>query len=360
MIRTTLVALCLLLVSACSTDKTAGTPAFDRRPLLENAADNFLVPAYQNLAIAADSQQAAVARLVAAPSEATLGSARHAFRVAFMAAQRIQFSEFGPADLGNIGMLWANICTFPAAAASIEASIANGQDAVVNSRYKEQRGLGAIDYLLFSDSAQTAGRFAAQPARCRYLATVAQDIAAKSRQAADAWPAYRAAFVSASGTETGSGTSDYYNAMVLGYEVVKNLKVGVPAGQMAGQSGPEPAKTEAHYSGLNRQAVAANLDLFNQLYTGSTGDRDGPGWDDYLATLPGGPDLVAATHAQFAAIQAAQAALQAGKTLAGLAAAQAPELTRLNAELQKFTRFVKSDMSSLLGIAITFSSGDGD
>ena len=29
-------------------------------------------------------------------------------------------------------------------------------------------------------------------------------------------------------------------------------------------------------------------------------------------------------------------------------------------ELQKHTRFFKSDMSSVLGIAITFSSGDGD
>ena len=29
-------------------------------------------------------------------------------------------------------------------------------------------------------------------------------------------------------------------------------------------------------------------------------------------------------------------------------------------ELQKMTRFIKGDMSSILGIAITYSSGDGD
>ena len=32
----------------------------------------------------------------------------------------------------------------------------------------------------------------------------------------------------------------------------------------------------------------------------------------------------------------------------------------LHDELQKSTRYVKSDMSSLLGISITYSSGDGD
>jgi hypothetical protein len=34
--------------------------------------------------------------------------------------------------------------------------------------------------------------------------------------------------------------------------------------------------------------------------------------------------------------------------------------TNFHTELQKHTRFFKSDMSSLLGLAITFSSGDGD
>jgi uncharacterized protein len=43
-----------------------------------------------------------------------------------------------------------------------------------------------------------------------------------------------------------------------------------------------------------------------------------------------------------------------------LVAQNHPTVDALHTELQKHTRFFKSDMSSLLGIAITFSSGDGD
>jgi hypothetical protein len=35
-------------------------------------------------------------------------------------------------------------------------------------------------------------------------------------------------------------------------------------------------------------------------------------------------------------------------------------LVALHTEMQKLTRFIKSEMSSLLGISITYSSGDGD
>mgnify|MGYP007059449494 CR=1 FL=1 len=38
----------------------------------------------------------------------------------------------------------------------------------------------------------------------------------------------------------------------------------------------------------------------------------------------------------------------------------AGRLENLHTEMQKLTRFFKSELSSLLGISITYSSGDGD
>jgi hypothetical protein len=39
---------------------------------------------------------------------------------------------------------------------------------------------------------------------------------------------------------------------------------------------------------------------------------------------------------------------------------QSSQLEQIFLEMTKHTRFIKSEMSSLLGISITYASGDGD
>lgn len=347
----------LWITVGCKQQDAAG-PSYDRAALLTHAADHIIAPAYQKLSVAADSQASAVARFTQSPSVTTLAQAQAAFRTAFLASQGILYTDFGPADLGNAGMLLANVGTFPADIARIESAISASQALQPNSRYPERRGFAALDYLLFSDSAAVlVARFAESPSRAAYALAAAQDIAAKARTVAQAWPAYRAQFVASAGTEAGSGTSDYYNAFVYGYEWIKNFKVAVPAGRMAGQTTTAPERAEAYYSGLSREALLANLALLKAIYTGDTEHQPGPGWDDYLKSVPGGPELLQTTTAQMATIDATLAALPAG-SLSDLA--RANKLDNLSTELQKNTRYLKSDMSSLIGIAITFSSGDGD
>ena len=80
----------------------------------------------------------------------------------------------------------------------------------------------------------------------------------------------------------------------------------------------------------------------------------------YLQTAEGGPALVTATEAQLRDVNAALAALPATPALAEQIGTAPGALETLHTELQQQTRYFKSDMSSLLGIAITYSSGDGD
>ena len=84
------------------------------------------------------------------------------------------------------------------------------------------------------------------------------------------------------------------------------------------------------------------------------------GFRSYLETVPGGTDLITQTLAQDASINAALDALSDSESMSELILTDPTRLETLHTECQKMTRFLKSDLSSLLGIAITYSSGDGD
>lgn len=76
--------------------------------------------------------------------------------------------------------------------------------------------------------------------------------------------------------------------------------------------------------------------------------------------MAGGSELIALTEAQWSKVEDALNAVPTDQPFSVLVANEHPAVDALHTELQKHTRFFKSDMSSLLGIAITFSSGDGD
>jgi predicted lipoprotein len=95
--------------------------------------------------------------------------------------------------------------------------------------------------------------------------------------------------------------------------------------------------------------------------TGADG-TDYTGFKEYLAEVAGGPELIAATEQQLAVIQTALNAIPETPPLSAQIASDdaMTKAVTLHDELQKNTRYFKSDMSSRLGIAITYSSGDGD
>lgn len=59
-------------------------------------------------------------------------------------------------------------------------------------------------------------------------------------------------------------------------------------------------------------------------------------------------------------INLARSAIDEREDLAVLCATGDPRVTMYYAKLQQLTRFIKSETASLLGLSITYSSGDGD
>jgi hypothetical protein len=80
----------------------------------------------------------------------------------------------------------------------------------------------------------------------------------------------------------------------------------------------------------------------------------------YLQSIEGGNALISATEAQLTSTKNALNVVAETPSFADQITALPASFDTLNTEFQKLTRYFKSDMSSLLGIAITYASGDGD
>jgi hypothetical protein len=332
--------------------------------MLAHYADNTVIPAYEHLLSKVATLATYAATLEIEPNEANLIAAQNAWVEAYRAWQSANAFNFGPA--GEQGLrkgLIEEIGTFPVSPSKIEAILATGIYNF-NDFNRDARGFLTVEYLLFAPTESGNGsieRLGNQFAR-ELLTALVGNIQERVQLVHTEWTSgYRNTFVNNNGTDVGSSTSQFYNEFVRSFEALKNFKAGLPLGLRPGQVAAAPHLVEARFSGKSREMMELHFNAIENIWTGRDGqDRDGLGFEDYLQTVVGGPALIEATKAQIGQVRAAFDAVPFDPSFADQTVNQPEAPTALHMELQKQTRFFKSDMSSLLGIAITFSSGDGD
>lgn len=355
----------LLLSPSCNAPESSDSGnSFDRKAMLERYAVQFIEPAFAELRRGAGELHAKAGSYADAPSAAALTAARNAWKEAMLSWQQVNAFHFGPAgESGLRKTLLEEIGTFPISESKIEAAIARGNH-LFNNFDRDARGLLAVEYLLFGKDADNEAMlqaFSASPNRKVHLKALTGHLRERAEEAATAWTGYRNSFTDNAGTDAGSSTSLLYNAFVRSYEHLKNFKVGLPAGKRPGQTKAEPQLVEAYYSGFSLPLLKGHFNALENLYLGrSASGLAGTGFRDYLDAVEGGPTLTALTLGQLQAVRKAFEEIPADVPFSQLIANAHPSVERLHTELQKLTRFFKSDMSSLLGISITYNSGDGD
>jgi len=360
-----LLAALLLLLNACDPKGGSDTPNFDRKAMLQDYVTNLIRPAYGDLRAKAQTLHDAAQAFESAPSLSALQTLQNAWQTTAIAWQYANAFNFGPAgEEGLRKSLVEEIGTFPANSAKINAAMAAGTWNL-NDFNRDARGLPAIEYLIFpaaGDDAAVLAAFNASPARGQYLTALTQDLRARVAAVHDAWLGnYATDFVENAGTDAGSSTSQLYNEMVRSFEALKNFKLGLPMGRRPGQTMPEPQLVEAPYSGASLVLLGHHFNAIEGIWRGkNAAGVEGIGFRAYLENVEGGPALIQSTEAQLAAARAALEAVPEAPVLSEQIAQSPAAVEALYIEIQKLTRYLKSDMSSLLGIAITYSSGDGD
>ncbi|WP_316844140.1 imelysin family protein [Pedobacter psychrodurus] len=348
--------------SASSDDNGTGDKgsSFDRKAMLTNMSTNMIIPAYTAYLASAVSLDAAVTAFNGAPDLAKLTTLQNAFKAAYKQWQSTSIYEFGPA--GDVG-LRVNTNTYPTDVNQINANVNSGIYNPLLLANLSAKGLPALDYLLFgtgTDNAAILVQYTSDSKatnRKTYLASLATEMKTNASTVLNAWNGtYKNTFINATGTDVGSSTGQLINQIVYDYETLKNYQVGVPAGvQSMGNTFPQ--KVEAYYSKISAQLVLLHLQALQNVYLG----KDGSGFDDYLiqanAKYNGG-SLNDAIKNQFTV------AIAKVQTLTDPLSTQITNtpaaVTAVYTELQKLTVLLKTDMTSSLGILITYGDNDGD
>ena len=263
------------------------------------------------------------------------------------------------------GSLFQNIGTFPASALKIESSI-NAKDTSFRNFDRDSRGLYALEYLIFKDSASFIQSIKDQPFKLAYMKAVSRNIVTRVETVLNQWQGvYGTAFINNDGAQAGSSISELYNAFVFHFEVMKNYNLGLPMGKRAGQVNSEPSKVEGYYSGYSTALLQAKYTALRHLWFGYARlslatSLSANGFKEYILSVENGPRLAQDTELQWNVIGTGISTIDAQVPLHTMIIGQSSQLEQIFLEMTKHTRFIKSEMSSLLGISITYASGDGD
>ncbi len=346
-----------------STVLTSCRLGFDREAMLGRIADTVILPAHLALTEEARDLDEVTRQFTEEPNAGTLGTLREQWLATELAWKRVELYEFP-----GLLLIHNAIERRPARVAFIEEAIAGADDSAlgqVNGEFVESlgstsKGLSAIEYLIFP--AEEQGRPVLEsfddPARSAYLAALTANLWSKTQELYQFWNSdgenYAESFREndSEGADIESSVSLLANKLIELHEVSMHIKLGMPMGQTT-HGIPQPEEVESYLSGNSLELMTASLESLHRTFDAGLDD-----YLDYLDRRGSGNLLSMAIHTQFdtvlGALENINGPLQDAVTDAPAEVEMAYDAMRLLLVL------LKTDMSALLGITVTFGDSDGD
>ncbi|WP_338409740.1 imelysin family protein [uncultured Flavobacterium sp.] len=360
-----------LIVFACSSSDNSDdslTDAYDRTAMLNQWADNIIIPSFANYDSKLQTLSTDVSNFTSNPTQANLLVARTSWINAYNAYQKVAMFNVGKALEINVKEA-SN--TYPTDVVALENNIATGvYDLGLISQYSKQ-GFPALDYLLnglgssdanilvFYTSNSNANNYK------QYLIDVTAKLKTNSNSVLTDWTtSYRATFISSNGNAVSSSVNKMTNLFVKNLEKdIRSGKIGIPSGIFS--SGVlYPEKVEAYYKNdiskeLLNTAVQAQQDFFNgKNFSNSSTGPSLKSYLDYVNTVRSGQNLSDIINNQFLNIYTSNNLLDNNFST---------QITNDNSKmlnaydaLQLNVVYIKLDMMQALNITIDYVDGDGD
>ena len=364
----------LVILAACNGSKEPDTlkpsDGFDRRAMLTNFADNIIKPGYTSFKIKFDIMKGRSENFLNAPSVTGLQEYRSAWKDAYVEWQKVELFEVGPAEEV---MLRRHFNIYPFNLEKAETNISSGNYNFDEAGQIAAQGFPALDYLVngtgIDDPAIVAWYNDANKAqnRKKYAQDVIVHMEQKLGSVIAGWNGeYRDLFIKNSGTDAGSSTGKLVNAYILNYErFIRSGKIGIPAGIMGSSLiTPAPEKIEAFYKkDLSKElalaAQQATLDFYRGKYFSSA--TTGASFKTYFTALgtkgSDGRLLADILDAQFAR---ALGRLNDTPDFYQQIQTDRTKMVSIFEEMQLAVRYLKLDMTSAMGISISYTDNDGD
>ena len=346
---------------------------YDKLSLLTNLADNYIIPsldAYKSKIITLNIH---VDSFIVNPNISNLTLLRTNWEEALLNWQDIGFLDFGPSEYI---LLRKQTNTFPIDTTELNNFITLADWNLDYASSYDSKGLQALDYLLFKPGytdSELITYFQNNTNAKNYLKAVAEDLNQNINYVTNQWVTYREDFINDfevtqsnfSTNSQGSSISNIINALCLHYEFyVRRGKVGLPLGVFNGFSQLElPELVECYYSGKSTQNLVRSINSLRKYVTGSSylNNDNGLGLDDYMDFVnaeQSTQQLSTVIDNQFLTI------LDEVNNINGPLSEEIinnkSQITQTYQELQQLVPYIKVDMTSALGVLITYQDNDGD
>ena len=346
---------------------------YDKLSLLTNLADNYIIPsldAYKSKIVTLNIH---VDSFITNPSISNLTLIRTNWEDALLNWQDIGFLDFGPSEYI---LLRKQTNTFPIDTTELNNSITLADWNLGYVSSYDSKGLQALDYLLFKPGHtdnELITYFQNNENARNYLKALTEDLNQNINYVTNEWITYREDFINdfevttsnLSTNSQGSSISNIINALCLHYEFyVRRGKVGLPLGVFNGFSQLElPELVECYYSWKSTQNLVRSVNSLRKYVTGSSylNNDNGLGLDDYMDFVnaeQNSQQLSTVIDNQFLTI------LEELNNINGPLSEEIinnkSQITQTYQELQQLVPYMKVDMTSALGVLITYQDNDGD
>ncbi|WP_417444218.1 imelysin family protein [Joostella sp.] len=358
-----------LVVLGCSSDSsnndgdenpTGGDNDFNRKSILTNWADNFIMPNYTAYVSATSKLTKAANDFVVETNIQSLTDLKVAYKEAYLSWQHVSMFEIGEAERIQLRN-FTNI--YPTNKANIDAKTGGleSYNLELPSSFSEQ-GFPALDYLLYGTGEtdeMVLAYFEDQVAAKDYLLALVNRLDKLGSQVLENWKTgYRDTYVNNDSDAVNASFNKTVNAYVSYYErFLRSGKVGIPAGALSGQQFPD--RVEAYYvNDMSKELFLKALDASKGFYLGTGATNiSGASLYDALKGLDQN-ELADDISEQFDVIR--EEASKLNDSFSYEVENNNNALIGLRDLLQVNTILFKNDMVSALNVTISYQDNDGD
>ena len=343
-----------LLSAACGASGRSDTD------FLTSLADEVAVPAFQAVAQDMTRLDEATQALCHTPSDISLGAAREAWRTARASWMRSEALWFGPVmDRRSRSLLdWS-----PTNIEGIEALLARSSavtpDYVRQSMASNQRGFGAVEYLLFDNQASVSLEGASP--HCSFLTAVASVARHEAESIHSSWvsglddsPAYKDYLTGRSGVAllAGEGVAAAVRTQYFLIRDIVDMRLASALGLRDGA--PDLTAIPGTISDNGLEDLRNELIGMQAVYVGAGPESLGI---SHLVR-PLSEDADRRVREQFGAAIAAIDAVEGPFKVA--IAERREQVLQAHGKLGDLQRTIATEIVSLLGVSLGFTDTDGD
>lgn len=339
---------------------------FNRAEMLENLCENYIIPAYNNFNVQTSNLNNLATAFSNERSLENFVAMKNQWREALLVWQDVSFIDFGPAEFI---VLKNQVNLFPVDTVLINSNISNGGYNLEHSSNNVAKGFQALDFLLnqpnLSDS-EHVNYFVNDDDATSYVLDITTNLRESSQSVVDNWSTYRSNFKdNNSSNAAGSSVSNLVNGLCSYYETyIRKGKIGLPLGVFNGFSQQEmPELVECYFYQQSLPFAYRAVESMKKYINGQSysDNTNGLGLDDYMdhvGATSGSVNLSVDINNQIDKILTALLAIN--DPLSNEILTNKDDVVACYSKLQELVPLMKVDMTSALGVLITYQDNDGD